>query len=119
MHDLVYLYLFLSCCAPQGARAIVEAVRHGVDTTIFVSSAVLCVAWALAAVLRSRDHWRQAAMPPKIDAHGLPANRRMWWVLWPFFNLSFITATVAIVSDSNTGKSWSGLVSIAADDRLW
>ena len=96
-----------------------EAVRRGVDTSVFISSAVLCVAWALAAVLRSRDHWRQAAMPPKMDAHGLPANRRMWWGLWPFFNLAFITATVAIVNDINAGKSWSGLVSIAADDRVW
>ena len=96
-----------------------EAVRHGFDTSIFLSSTVLCVAWALAAVLRSRDHWRQADMPPKIDSNGLPANRRMWWVLWPFFNLAFITATVAVVDDANGGKTWSGLVNIAADDRLW
>lgn len=96
-----------------------EATRNGANTQIFLSSAVLCISWAVASVLRSRDHWRQAAKPPRIDRDGLPARRRMWWALWPFFNLSFITATIALVGEFNDGKTWSGLVDVAGDDRLW
>lgn len=101
-------------------RAIVEWVRHGSGTTMFLSSVVLCVAWAAASVLRSRDHWREAAKEPKIVGDGAPARRKTWWVLWPFFNLSFITAVLALVDDvRHDGKSWSGLTDVLADDRLW
>lgn len=114
------LLLMLRCpSASQGARAIVEATRHGANTVVFLSSAVLCIAWAAASVLRSRDHWRQAAKPPKIDGDGLPARRRMWWALWPFFNLSLITAIIAFVDDVRNGKTWSGFVDFTADDRMW
>lgn len=98
---------------------MVEATRRGANTTVFLSSAVLCVAWGLASWLRSRDHWRQAAKAPKLDAAGRPARRRMWWVLWPFFNLAFITAAVALADEVREGKSWTGLIEVVADDRLW
>lgn len=105
----------------QGVRAIVEWVRHGNDTTVFVSSVVLCVAWAAASVLRSRDHWREAAKEPKvIGDDGTVARRKTWWALWPFFNLSFITAVLALVDHvRNDGKSYSGFTDVVADDRLW
>lgn len=96
-----------------------EAVRHGADTSVFLSSTVLCVSWVVASVLRSRDHWRKAGQPPKMDENGQPGRRRMWWALWPFFNLSFITATVALVTEGQDGKTWSELVDVVGDDRLW
>lgn len=96
-----------------------EAVRRGTNTPVFLSSTVLCVAWGLASLLRNRDHWRRAATPPKLDADGRPNNRRMWWALWPFFNLAFITAVIALVDDVRDGKSWTGVVEVMADDRLW
>lgn len=111
----------LACpCTPQGVRAIVELVRHGANTTVFVSSTVLCIAWATASVLRSRDHWREAAKEPSIGSDGLPTRRKLWWVFWPFYNLSFMTAMVAVIDRAgHDGKSWSGVVSVMADDRLW
>lgn len=109
----------LRMCVSQGARATVEGIRHGFDTTIFISSTVLCVAWAFASVLRSRDHWREAAKPPSIGANGMPARRRLWWAIWPFFNLSFITAVAAFLESVRDGKSWSGILTVVTDDRLW
>ncbi|CAN0009138.1 unnamed protein product, partial [Ectocarpus sp. 4 AP-2014] len=107
-------------CIYQGVRAIVELIRHGADTTVFVSSTVLCIAWAAASVLRSRDHWREAAKEPSIGSDGLPARRKLWWVFWPFYNLSFMTALVAVIDRAgHGGKGWSGIVSVVADDRLW
>lgn len=103
----------------QAVRAVVEGVRNGVSTKVFVSSTVLCLAWALASILRSRDHWREAAKAPRIDGHGSPFRRRMWWALWPFFNLSFITAALAFVNEAQHGKSWSGFVDVLGDDRVW
>lgn len=111
--------VFAAACVFQGVRAVVEWARHGVDTPIFISSTVLCIAWAFASVLRSRDHWREAAKPPMVGAGGLPARRRLWWALWPFFNLSFITAVSAFVENVHHGKRWSGFISAVADDKLW
>ena len=93
-----------------------EWARHGFHTPMFLSSAVLCIAWAFASVRRSHNHWHEAAKPPRLDANGLPARRKLWWALWPFFNLSFMTALAAVVHD---GKTHDGLLSIVADDRLW
>lgn len=93
-----------------------EWVRHGYGTAVFRSSAVLCFAWAVASALRSRDHWYQAAKPPTLYTDGLPARRKLWWALWPFFNLSFMTALAAVVHD---GKTYDGYVNMVADDRLW
>ena len=104
----------------QGVRAVVEAVRNGTDTPVFLSSVVLCVAWAMASVLRSRDHWREASKPVKIDGDGSPTRRRMWWALWPFFNLSMITAITAEVNGAQGGTDRrSDFVDVVADDRLW
>lgn len=101
----------------QGVRAIV----NWADTQVFVSSVVLCLAWAVASVLRSRDHWREAAKPATIDGNGKPVRRRMWWALWPFFNLSLITAITAEVSEVKKGNAggWSDFLDVVADDRLW
>lgn len=96
-----------------------EGARHGFDTSIFISSTVLCIAWAFASVLRSRDHWREAAKPPVIGTGGLPARRKLWWALWPFFNLAFVTAVAAFLDEVRHGKSWSGFMDVVADDRLW
>lgn len=96
-----------------------EGVRHGIDTPLFVSSTVLCFAWAFASILRSRDHWREAAKPPVIGAGGLTSRRKLWWALWPFFNLSFVTAVVAFLDSVRHGKTWSGILSVVTDDRLW
>lgn len=100
----------------QGVRAVVEWARHGANTTVFHSSSVLCIAWAVAAIRRSGDHWQQAAKPPTLDADGLPARRKLWWALWPFFNLSFMTALAAVGHDD---KTHDGFMSVVADDRLW
>lgn len=83
---------------------------------MFRSSVVLCIAWAVASARRSGNHWHEAAKPPTLDTDGLPARRKLWWALWPFFNLSFMTALAAVVHDA---KPHDGLVSVVADDRLW
>lgn len=93
-----------------------EWARHGTNTTVFHSSLVLCIAWAIASVRRSKDHWQEAAKPPTLGTDGLPARRKLWWALWPFFNLSFMTALAAVVHGH---KTHDGFISIVADDRLW
>lgn len=100
----------------QGVRGIVEWARHGSNTTVFRSSGVLCVAWAIASVRRSKNHWHEAAKPPTLDPDGLPARRKLWWALWPFFNLSFMTALAEVLHDD---KTHDGFMSIVEDDRLW
>ncbi len=94
-----------------------EWVRHGYSTTIFRSSAVLCVAWATASLLRSTLHWQAAAKPARIvGVSGRPARRRLSWLFWPFFNLAFMSALAVIVHDGNAHHDWRRMV---ADDRLW
>lgn len=95
---------------------MVEWLRHGYTTTIFRSSAVLCVAWATASLLHGTLHWQEAAKPARIGADGRPARRKLSWLFWPFFNLAFMSALAAIVHDGNVHHELGKLV---ADDRLW
>lgn len=93
-----------------------ELARHGWHTPMFRSSVVLCVAWAFASALCNRNHWHEAAKPPKLYTDGVPARRKLWWALWPFFNLAFMTALAAVVHEHKTHDDF---VSVVADDRLW
>jgi len=94
----------------------VEWARHGYSTTIFRSSAVLCVAWATASLLRGTLHWQEAAKPARIGASGRPARRKLSWLFWPFFNLAFWSALAVIVRGGNIHHDFRRMV---ADDRLW
>lgn len=96
-----------------------EGVKNGIDTSVFLSSAVLSAAWALAVVLRNRDHWLQALSPPVLDAQGRPGRRRMWWVLWPFFNLALITSAIAVADDYRDKEGIQSVMNYVEDDKLW
>lgn len=80
---------------------------------------ILCAAWAVAVVLRNRDHWLQALSPPVLDTDGRPGRRRMWWVLWPFFNLALITSAIALWDDYRHKEGTMSFINYVEDDKLW
>ncbi|CAN0115459.1 unnamed protein product, partial [Discosporangium mesarthrocarpum] len=104
-------------CVYQGVRAVLEACNHGFNTNLFVTGTTMCVAWLLAITAVTHDHWTQAAIFPVLDDAGQPKRQRMWWALWPFFNLSFITAITAYFTEGQ--QKHDHLIDYLADDSLW
>lgn len=99
-------------------RGLVQASKAGADASIVVSGMVLFVSWALAVYLRNRDHWLLASSPPVLDASGRPMRRRTWWLLFPFFNLAFITSLVALI-DKYKDRDTAYVSDYVKDDKLW
>ncbi|KAG5191529.1 ABC transporter type 1, transmembrane domain-containing protein [Tribonema minus] len=101
----------------HGAKAVIEAVDGG-DRSDVTMHAVLCASSVIAAACRDADHWQHSPEYVGPAPHApSPRRRRAWLWLFPYFNLTFVTALLRYVRGDSGGAT--SFVDYMSQDELW